>query len=172
MQPAKFPRINAGHRQGGSNAVEFAVVSLLFFTAFFALIEFGRFMYVYESVQEVTRRAAREAVVRWRDTYATEVVGLALLGGGSLPAAAEVNAAAIRFAYRNQSGAEVSRSALPADRIANIVECLNGSSSCIASVEVSVTGVSYRPMTGPLASLLALPVPQSTVTMPAESMGF
>ena len=63
----------SNHKQQGAAAVEFALICLLFFTILFAIIEFGRMMYVYNTMQEVTRSAARAAVVRWVDQTASSL---------------------------------------------------------------------------------------------------
>jgi hypothetical protein len=51
-------------RQRGASAVEFGLVAIVFFVLLLGIIEFGRIFYLWNTVQEVTRRAAREAVVR------------------------------------------------------------------------------------------------------------
>lgn len=50
-------------RQKGTTTVEFAFIGLVFFTILFGLIEVGRLVFVMNSLVEVTRRAARTAVV-------------------------------------------------------------------------------------------------------------
>lgn len=47
--------------QRGAAAVEFALGSMLFFTFVFGVIELARALYVYSTMVEVTRRAARAA---------------------------------------------------------------------------------------------------------------
>lgn len=57
--------------QNGTAAVEFAVLAIVFFSIVFGVLEFARAMYVFGTVQEVTRRAAAEAAVTsHRDTAA------------------------------------------------------------------------------------------------------
>lgn len=48
-------------RQGGAAAVEFALVGIVFFTFVFGIVELARAMYVFNTLQEVTRRAAAGA---------------------------------------------------------------------------------------------------------------
>lgn len=50
-------------RQAGTTAVEFSLLALLFFTLVFGVIEVMRLGYVYNTLQEVTRRAARQAAL-------------------------------------------------------------------------------------------------------------
>lgn len=45
-------------KQHGVAAVEFAIVALIFFLLFFGIVEVARAMYIVNTLQEVTRRAA------------------------------------------------------------------------------------------------------------------
>lgn len=178
MAPATPPR-----RQRGSAAVEFALIAIVFFTLLLGIIEFGRLLYLLNTVQEVTRKAAREAVVRWRDQDSQNTVkSLALFGGSRLPAGAEITAANIKIEYLMAN--ETQSSSLPVSAADNVSACLSGNLSelgdCIALVRVSIIGscpspntgkACYTPMIG-LFSFWKVPIPASTVVMPAESMGF
>ena len=163
---------SSNDRQRGAAAVEFAIVCLLFFTILFAILEFGRMMYVYNTMQEVTRRGAREAVVRWVDQGDT-IRSLAFFGGAAIPAGAEVTAEDMLIEYLNEAGNVIATTALPLDPGANLSACGNITlvASCIFSVRVSITGVSYSPMVS-LFSFLGINLPPATVTMQAESLGF
>ena len=163
-----YPLLN--DRQRGAAAVEFAIVCLLFFTILFAILEFGRMMYVYNTMQEVTRRGAREAVVRWIDQGDT-IRSLAFFGGTAIPAGAEVTADDMVIEYLNEAGNLATP--LPVDPGDNLSACGNITlvNSCIFSVRVSIVGVSYSPMVG-LFSFLGINLPPATVTMQAESLGF
>jgi Flp pilus assembly protein TadG len=155
--------------QRGTAAVEFALIAIVFFTLLLGIIEFGRVLYVWNSVQEVTRRAAREAVVLWVD-QADTARSRALFGGASLPAGAEITAANISIEYLNASGTPASLPSSPTD---NLNACLDPdrTGSCIRFVEVSLTGAQYVPMIG-LFTFLSIDIPASTVVMPAESLGY
>lgn len=50
-------------KQSGLHTVEFAIVGAMFFVLLFASIEFGRLMFVWNTLDEMSRRAARVAVV-------------------------------------------------------------------------------------------------------------
>lgn len=164
----------AARCQRGVAAVEFAVVAILLFTLILGGMEFGRIFYVFNTVQEVTRKAAREAVVRWADQQTT-VKQMALFGGTVLPAGGEVTSAYLVIEYVNTpTGADISPR--PADPGANIQECLAGATDCIKYVRVKVvnsdgTPVIYRPTWG-FPSFLSIPIPFSTVVMPVESLGY
>lgn len=161
---------SSNHRQRGAAAVEFAIVCLLFFTLLFGILEFGRMLYVYNTMQEVTRRGARAAVVRWVDQTAT-VKSIALFGGGSIPAGAEVATGNIVIEYLNKAGAVATPQ--PLDPGDNLSACGDSTrtAECIYSVRVSIVGVTYSPMVS-LFSFLGIALPPSVVTMHAESLGF
>lgn len=161
-------RISRGQQRGAA-AVEFALIAILFFTLLLGIIEFGRLFYIHNSVQEVTRRAAREAVVRWVSEEST-VKNLALFGNTSLPAGAEITSAKINIEYLTASGG--TPTPFPVSPSDNISACLSGPAGCIALVRVSISGASYKPMVAGLFPFLSVSIPASTVTMPAESMGF
>ena len=149
-------------------AVEFAIIAMLFFILLFGILELGRLFYVINSVQEVTRRAAREAVVRWVNEE-TEIKRLALFGAGHLPAGAEIGPSSIKIEYLTAAGA--TPSPMPTSSADNIIACVSVPNGCIALVRVSITGAKYVPMVS-LFPYFNVPIPTSTVTMPAESMGY
>ena len=55
-------------RGRGQALVEFALVAPVFFLAFFAILEAGRFMFYYESLNNATREGARYAIVHGANT--------------------------------------------------------------------------------------------------------
>ena len=187
LKVMKISSIPARHRQCGVAAIEFAIIAILLFTLLFGIVEFGRLFYVFNSVQEVTRRGAREAVVRWIDAIddPAEIEELVLLGHTSLPGGGEITAANIKIEYLNPNGEIISPADLPGNPAENISECLPSGDHCIAFVQVSIVrapgGVAcdppqnsracYTPLIG-LFPFLSIPIPASTVTMPTESMGY
>lgn len=158
------------NNQCGAAAVEFALICLIFFSILFAILEFGRMMYVYNTMQEVTRRGARAAVVRWID-QTVAIKSIAFFGGTAIPAGAEVTDADMIIEYLNESN--VVATPLPTDPGDNLSACGDAArvNSCIYSVRVSITDVSYSPMVS-LFSFLGVNLPTASVTMHAESMGF
>lgn len=50
-------------QQRGIHVVEFAIVGLVFFIVLFMLIEFGRVLFVWNVLDEITRRGARLAAI-------------------------------------------------------------------------------------------------------------
>jgi hypothetical protein len=177
---------STARQQHGVAIVEFAIVASLLFILLFGILEFGRLFYVFNSVQEVTRRAAREAVVRWIDQQSV-IKNLALFGRSTLPAGGEITPDRINIEYLDVDG--VVLTTLPISPGDNITKCLSDPPiGCIAYVRVSITGARYAPMVGLFSGIeltafpfseadpfridLRVPIPASTVTMPAESMGY
>lgn len=175
-------------QQRGAAAVEFAIIAMLLITLLFGIIEFGRMFYMLNTVQEVTRRAARAAVISWVDNsgWQSPEMSQVLFGGVSFPGGGEITANNISIKYLDVSGVEIVSSQRPTSAANNIAACLGGGAygTCIAYVQVSIVGVSgarcpepntdkvcYIPMIG-LFPFLSVPIPASTVTMPAESMGY
>lgn len=171
---------DASH-QKGTTAVEFAIVALIFFMIALGIMEFGRVLYVWNTVQEVTRRAAREAVVR-SFADANRISRLAVFSSentdGSLPGGLEITNAYVRINYLNQNFTQADP--MPSDPADNLSACEDAgrTTSCIRYVEACVatgtncTGfVRYAPMVG-LFPFLAIDIPVSSVVMPVESLGF
>jgi Flp pilus assembly protein TadG len=55
-------------RSGGQAMVEFALVAPLFFLLLFGIIEAGRFIFYYETLNNATREGARYAIVNGAST--------------------------------------------------------------------------------------------------------
>lgn len=192
MRTSSIPAYRRPHAQRGAAVVELAVVAIPYFLLLFGAIEFARLLYLWNTVQEVTRNAARQAVVAdFSDANAIAAIrrsAVFRLTDGSLPGAPELTNANVNIRYLTAAGTETSP--LPTDPGDNIAACLDAarSLSCIRFVEVCVsTGatcdgtqlVSFVPFislftgSGPFqADLRGITIPMSTVRMPAESMGF
>lgn len=169
--------------QRGAAAVEFALIASFFLLLLLGIVEFGRFLFLFNTVQEITRCAARQAVVRWTD----QVDGIqracvfqeGSTGEARLPGAPEMTNARlrIRFVY-NVNGDPTNP--LPVSPEDNIRACSEApASGCIRFVEASIQDcpdetcqpVSYQPMIG-LFPFLSIDIPASTVRMPVESLGY
>lgn len=168
-----------GKPQRGAAAVEFALIAGWFFLLLLGIIEFGRFLYVWNTVQEVTRRAAREAVVSW-ETERDAIKTRALFGGASLPAGAEITANNINIRYLDWNKNGIAENRLPGSSQSNADRCFGASegapNDCIKYVEVSIISADeeedsakYAPMIG-LFTFLNIDIPPSTVVMPAECL--
>jgi len=193
MRPLRI--LSTARSQRGVAAVEFALIAVVFFMVLLGIAEFGRIMYVWNTTQEVTRRAAREAVVR--DFSAAETAAIkreAIFQAGtsgtvSLPAGVEITNTTVRLVYLtvDAGGNTVAITAgnMPADPADNIsacgdvarmfISCIRFVQACIAVDDTCVSSIPYQPMVVLLGNLgidLAINIPASTVVMPAESLGF
>jgi len=170
MRKLSFP---GKKQQSGVVIVEFAICCLLFFTVVFGILEFGRMMYVYNTMQEVTRRGARIATIVWVDKSKT-IIDTAMFGTDNtyVPGAPEITRDKLTIKYLTAAGAEVS--AYPTDPGDNMSACndVTRTTECIRSVSVSLDNVTYAPMVTLFSSYLSIAMPSTKVVMSAESLGF
>lgn len=179
-------------RQRGVGAVEYALVAAVFFTLLFGVIEVARLVFLLNTLQEVTRRAANDAAttdfsnqvkldgVRQRAIFRSSAGGLVLMP--------ELTDQAIRIDYltiqRNSDGtlamAPIPTASLPGSPAENRRNCLvdpNGL-ACIRLVRVRVcdpsnSGDCQRMQFRSLFSLVNLSVslPMATTVAKAQSLG-
>ncbi|MDD2845605.1 MAG: pilus assembly protein [Rhodoferax sp.] len=191
MKNSPLAKIRYGVLQRGVAAVEFALVAIPFFLLLFGAMEFGRLFYLWNTAQEVTRHAARQAVVSSFDDASILAIQRAAVfrgNAGTLPAAPEISDQHVVIRYLNAAGTEVSpRPSTPKD---NIAACLDSErlASCIRYVEVCLStgttcspneSIPFQPMIGLFSKsapeegtdLSGIRIPLSTVRMPAESLG-
>lgn len=183
LNSLKFSRIKA--RQRGAAAVEFGIIAIVFFTLLFGIIEFGRLFYLHNTVQEVTRCAAREGVVNWKtaeDSIQRKCIFQDGSTGNALVAGWEIQNIHVQLRYLNSPQATAEASPNPDSPEGNLSQCEANTSNCIRFVEASVWCdqdseycqnhmVKYQPMFG-LIPVSGVGIPNSTVTMPAESLGY
>lgn len=192
MKSSHLALIKPKTAQRGAAAVEFALVAIPFFLLLFGAMEFGRLLYLWNTAQEVSRNAARQAVVTdFNNTTAIAAIKRSAVfrsTDGTLPAAPEIANANVNIRYLNAAG--TLPTVMPADPGDNIAACLDATraDSCIKFVEVCLStgntcqpdeSISFVPMislfsrSGPNSTdLTGLRIPLSTVLMPAESLGF
>ena len=182
--------------QRGTAAVEFALLAALFFVIVFGIIEVARMLYVYGTLQEVTRRAASSAV----HVYPTDTAGIARLkyaamfrsGPGELALAPPVSDAHLRIDYlalvRDADDGELNLAPVAAGSIPNSAArnrqvCMANpnAADCIRFVQVRICGtpddgagecplVRSR-MLLPMIDL-RVPLHRSTTIVPVESFGY
>ena len=70
-------------RQLGAAMVEFAIAALPFFMIIFGILEFGRWMFLWNSLDEATRRGARVAAVCKADATNTYIKQVTLFGNSN-----------------------------------------------------------------------------------------
>lgn len=187
-QSVPAPRTAA--RQKGAFAIEFAIVFSLFISMMFMILEVSRALYMSNTLQEVTRRAARAAAttdfsdvgamnaVR-RDAIFNSATGRLLLG-----APVTENHVVIDYLSLQNQGATMAQVPIPAGSLAacparNRLICTANSSDpqCIRLVRVRICqpGTACTPVPySTLLSVVKLPfdVPMATTVVRAESLGY
>lgn len=129
--------------QAGVAAVEFAIVSLVFFTLLIGIMEMGRLLWTWNAAVEATRLGARLAVVCSMNDGA-----IASRMRGMLPSLAVAN---IDIDYLNPPFA---------DNTCTVENC--------KAVRVSLTGYTHAAVI-PLVPV-SLPIPQFQTTLTREGM--
>lgn len=195
MNNSTLANVKSKVLQRGVAAVEFALIAIPFLLLLFGAMEFGRLLYLWNTAQEVTRNAARLAVVTDFNDSAN-IKRLAVFGATGetalkdvkLPASSEITAENVVIRYLNAAGNVASP--MPTDPGDNIAACLDAgrTSSCIRFVEVCLStgttcspdqSIPFKPMIGLFSTsgpnstdLSGIRIPLSSVRMPAESLGF
>ncbi|MCC6070680.1 TadE family protein [Massilia sp. GCM10020059] len=180
--PAIRPHFLPLKAQRGATAVEFAGVAVFFFTYLFAMFELARALYLWNTMTEVTRRAARAAAVADFDDAAKQAIRRhAMFDTNRLPLAGDVTIEKLEIDYLQADGA-TPVTALPLCPTENLVNCTanpNGP-SCIRFVRVRVcldgpgscSQVPYTTMSG-LENFVpgSLSFPRFTTISPVGSLG-
>lgn len=172
-------------RQRGVAAVEFALLAVVFFTFVFGVIEVARLMYVFNTLQEVTRRAAAGAVhidpndrtgvarVRQRAVFRDSP--------GPLTLAPPVTDAHIRISYLNYNLDIIPQGAWPQSAVKNREICTQNpcADDCIRFVQVQVCDPDITDTCEAVASQMILPfvdlrmpLHRATTIVTAESLGY
>ncbi|MGB9108874.1 MAG: TadE/TadG family type IV pilus assembly protein [Telluria sp.] len=130
--------------QRGTAAIEFAIIALVFFTLVFGVIEVARLLYIYNTLQEVTRRAVAAAV----NVYPNDAANIARIkqysvfrdSPGELILAAPITDQYIRFSYLNNSLSVIPASAWPSSAAKNREVCMKNpnADTCIRFVQAQV----------------------------------
>lgn len=180
--PSRSRRRATPQHQAGVVAVEFALIALFaFFPLLMGIMEFGRYLYVSVTMQEVTRRAARDQTVKWADQL-DSIQRAAIFKSGSsgtakLPAGDELASTSVTLTFfntvtdaKNGTNPIATSGATAYD---NYNKCLANDPACIKFVKATLlrnnAPIYYVPMTGILPS--TVPLPGSTIIIPAESLG-
>lgn len=180
-------------RHSGAYVVEFALVIPLFLLFTYGVIELTRAIYLFNTIEEVTRHAADLAAnTNFADEGAISSVRQTAIfrtSPGSLILGTPITDAHIRIDYlaavrggdNSMTLTEIPAGSLPACPATNRIVCLNNPNDpgCIRFVRVRVCdpndtsdckGVTYK-MIVPLVNL-ALTIPETTTITPAETLGF
>lgn len=187
------PSSTIRRRQRGAAAVEFALVAGLFFMFLFAMLEVARALYLWSTVQEITRRAARTAAISdFSDAGAMQRLrqqAVFRAAPGRLVLGGAIDDSYVRIDYLSLP-APVAMPApvgvMPVCPARNRVNCINDphGSSCIRFVRASLClpgdangscePVPYQTIV-PMVDML-LPagatLPTAATTVVAESLGY
>lgn len=174
-------------RARGATTVEFAMAVLWFFVLIAGLLEFARILFLFGTVQEVTRRAARAAAVTdFSDAAALRQVRRAAIfraTDGQLMLGGAISQDYVRIEYLGQDGVTPLAGALmPAGPGANVLNCLgnpNGA-GCIRFVRASLCQpdlvpcqpAALQPMLPGLLPALGISLPTAATVVRAESLGY
>lgn len=175
-------------RQRGAVVIELALVLGVFLLLTMSTIEIARLMYVFNTAQEITRRAARAgALTDFSSTTAMAALrnrALFRSDAGSLPLVSNLTTDNVRIEYLSMdaSGALVPVTTLPACPLQNLVNCTENphGATCIRFVRASIcasgatgcTPLPYRTLTGFAPSMARLTVPTAVTVVKAETLGY
>ena len=168
-------------REKGATSVEFALVAALLLTLLFGIMELGRVLLVWNSAQEVTRRAARDAAVQGLNPYipydAVLQTGTSS-GTVAFPGVGEITSGTVLIQFMTGDFGSLTATAPPSNIAVNQSNCAQGISPCVSAVQASLCApgaspcqpLSYLPI-GIFGNVFQLLLPLSTVTLPLESAG-
>lgn len=183
-------KVGTAHQRGVSS-VEFALLAVIFFALVFGIIETARTLYLFATLQEVTRRAAAEAAISAFDpTTQTGIRERALIGsvGGKLILGDPVSADHLKIEYLALARDPDSNALdmipvdpMPADPATNYLNCLTNpyAANCIRVIRASIcmpdgaadcTAVPYQ-MLLPITDFSGLVLPRATTVVPAQTLG-
>jgi Flp pilus assembly protein TadG len=130
----------------GSTLVEFAIGATVFLTILFAVLEFGRALWVHNALADAARRGARYAVVHPESDYASvkNVVVYGDAAGGSSPLVDNLTTSNVNIKY-------------------------SGFGLSAGTATVSITGYQFQ-FVLPLVST-SITMPSYSTTLTAESAG-
>lgn len=179
--------------QHGGHLVEFALVAGVFLLLVFGIVEFARMFYVFNTVQEVTRRAANAAIhANFRDQDRLQRIReQAVLrdSPGALPLGAPVTDRHVRIEFLADPGAgsgfdalrAIPAGQLPACPLRNRHVCMANprAANCIRFVRASVCDPLEQARCEQARMGLVIPalafsvaVPRATTILPVESLGY
>lgn len=148
-----FSRTSRKNERGAA-LVEFAIVSTIFLTVLFGVLEFGRLFWTHNALKDAARRGARYAIVRKNDSASiTAVKNMVVYGdpnanpATATPIVSGLTPSNVDVAYKNFDGILLS-----------------------AQATVSITNYKFQfavPLIG-----TSINMPGYRTTLPGESAGF
>jgi hypothetical protein len=189
MSATNLLRKKTRSNQDGVAAVEFAIVVIVFLIVVFGILEIARAMYMFNTLPEVTRRAARAAAnISFNDVAALNLARKRAVldeASGILPLGNPITYENIRFEYLylpSKAPELKPIPSMPSCPAKNRLNCMAdpNSTSCIRAVQASVcqegqggsscTPVNYQPLF-PLINL-PLTLPTSKTIVATETLGY
>lgn len=191
-RPSRIPS-RCGRSQEGTAAVEVAILMVVFLTFVFGTIELARVMYVFNTLQEVTRRAASTVVnmapAADNSTAMSEVRLQAMFrgSGDGLLFGEPVTSSHIRIEYLSlvrESDGTMNRTLtapVPTSPAANYETCLGdpNAPNCVRFVRVRICEPGAAGSCDPVRYKtifpfveLPLDLPRATTIAAAESLGY
>lgn len=188
MSAIKLPMRKLLHppiKQAGTTAVEFALLAVIFFSFVFGIIETARLLFVYNTLQEVTRRGAAAAV----KVYPTDTTAIAAVrqhaifrdSPGELVLAPPVTDDHIRLNYLTFDLSIIPPGSWPANASENRRICMMDSraANCIRFVQVQVCDPADSSACNAVTARMILPfidlrmpLHRATTIAPVESFGY
>jgi hypothetical protein len=174
-----------GSRESGVAAIEFALLAFTFFTFVFGIMEVSRLLFVYNTLQEVTRRAAAAAV----NVYPSDTTAIAKLkqdavfrnSPGGLLLAPPVTDQHVRLDYLRFDLSVIPEGSRPASAASNRAICMANphASNCIRFVQASVCDPASARVCNAVKSDIVFPIVdlgvllhKATTIAPVESLGY
>ena len=147
--------------QRGTTTVEFAIIGTVLMTVLFAMIEFGRALFVMNALTEVTRRAARVATVCPVNDPAGASAGVFGDGDGRSTVVNGLTTANLAIEYLDQAG--------------NVVADPVGGFGSIRYVRARIVNFTHQlviPFVMPSIAMPAFPavVPRESLGVPREGV--
>jgi Flp pilus assembly protein TadG len=191
--PVRLARRPGLARAAGTFIVEFAMVLLVFFLFVFGVMELARAQFLWNTLPEVTRRAASAAAAKnFRDPAAMAAVrqnavfrtspGLLILGDPLTEEHVKIDYMALtRSSDGTLSLAPIDDSALPTSTAQNRIKCMAdpNDAGCIRFVRVRICSVGSTDNCGAVTYKTIMPLitlaptfPASTTIVPAGSLGY
>jgi hypothetical protein len=178
-------------QQRGIAAVEFALLAIVFFMLVFSMLEVTRAVYLFNTLQEITRRAAMDAANSAFDPASMEAVrrramfsdpnGNLILGFPVTPAHLKIDYLSVTGGAGGSTLGTQVVSALPSCPAENATNCLTDpyGASCIRLVQVRIcqptegaecAAVPYQSVF-PFIDLSMVTLPRATTIVPAQTLG-
>ena len=186
---APRPRHYRSRARAGAVTAEFAIVITLFLAVVCGVVEMARLLYMFNTLQVVTQRAAAAANADFSDAAAMAGVRQRAIfrgSAGTLSIGAPVTDDHVRIDYLSLSDAggaainEIPAASLPSCPANNRVSCMQNpyGPSCIRMVRARIcdpadTGQCARVAYQPLFSFIAIPIglPRAPAVSTVETLG-